>query len=322
MSLRKTQLAALADDLQGPIDLLICSASFEERCLVVPYALPPDLVRNVLIAQNENHAGLHGPHPAMLARRFPHSAMVYLDSGNPLLTLDALAHALYNVSPNGLGRVLVDASTFTHEGLLILFYLLQNQFASADVCYAYSPAREYSLGEPVERKWLSRGLAGVRSVLGYSGFFYPSRKLHLIILMGYEHERAIELIRYFEPARLSLGFSGSSDLAAKADLQRYVRTRVREVFGNALEFSFPVTDPEGTRVELERHIASAADMNILIAPLSSKMSTIGAALTAFDYSAIQLCYPEAIAYNYRNYSQPGEDVYLFTREDESRPLGL
>ena len=44
----------------------------------------------------------------------------------------------------------------------------------------------------LEAKWLSRGIGEVRSILGYSGTLKPSRSNLLIVIVGYEYERAGE----------------------------------------------------------------------------------------------------------------------------------
>ena len=63
-------------------------------------------------------------------------------------------------------------------------------------------------------KWLSKGVKEIRSVLGFPGEILPSRKNHLIVLTGYEYERAKTIIDILQPYSLALGFGEASNVNA------------------------------------------------------------------------------------------------------------
>jgi hypothetical protein len=44
--------------------------------------------------------------------------------------------------------------------------------------------------------------------------------------------------------------------------------------------------------------------------MNNKLSTIGVAWAGFDNEDVQLCYAQALRYNYSNYSLPGDTCYL------------
>jgi hypothetical protein len=49
--------------------------------------------------------------------------------------------------------------------------------------------------------------------------------------------------------------------------------------------------------------------NIVIAPLHTKLSTIGVGLYALEHTEAQVCYAPVEEYNETAYSAPGRDIY-------------
>lgn len=314
MAISRIRLDDLTERLAGDIELFICSASFERRCQSIADKLAPGMVKNVLIAENQNHLHLHGKNPAQLKRRFPGKySMVMLDTTDPMKTASNLRTSLDNFPDVSGKRILIDITTFTHEALLILLTLIKFKFKRAQIECVYIGAGEYSLGDAEKDKWLSKGVGEVRSVLGFPGEFLPSRKLHLIILVGFEDDRATELIRRYEPSMISLGYGETSELEAKnhSSINRNRFQMVKAIYGSANEFTFLCYDPEKTKSCIERQAGLRKDMNVIVAAMNTKLSSVGAALAAFDNEAIQLCYAQAHSYNYEHYSSPGEHVYLY-----------
>src|SRR5579859_6528425 len=218
------QLDELRGLFQSATDLFICSASFESRCRAIPDHLNRDVVRRAIIFENVRHKAMHGDHANYLLNLFQgRSELVMLDNMDPLQSADAMVDALHTRGSPAVARVLCDITTFTHESVLILFKIMALLFRNADVWYLYATAGDYSVGDPAPRKWLSKGVDEVRSVLGYPGEMEPSRRLHLIVLAGFEHERIAELIRRFEPSKISLGCvdEEQQDAAAHMPAHRY-----------------------------------------------------------------------------------------------------
>jgi hypothetical protein len=313
MKSQKVNLIDLPKHLPDKIDLFVCSASFEDRCRSVPSAIDPSRVSRVLIAENENHRTLHGEHPKYLQKRFPNHEMVRLDTSRPLVTADALRDALRLHEPRPSYEIVVDITTFTHEALLMLFWLFAVGLPGSEVRYVYSRAKEYAGGEPPGKAWLSQGVANVRSVLGYPGKMVPSRRLHLVILVGFEVERAVELIRRYEPSTVSLGYGSLDDTDASAhNLNRESFRAIKSVYANAHEFRFNCYDPQLAKAAVLRQVRRVANHNVVVAALNTKPSTLGVALAALHHDSIQLCYPQAIIYNHEAYSTPGQVCYVFT----------
>jgi hypothetical protein len=319
MEKHRCQSGELGRAIDGDVDLFICSASFESRCLVVADHINREQVKRALIFENQRHQVLHCDHAIRLLKQFEGRAeLVMIDAADPLVTADAMIHSLTKPSNFTTGRILCDVTTFTHESLLILYKVLQMCFARADLWYAYALAGEYSLGDPPPQKWLSKGVDDVRSVLGYSGEMEPSRRMHLIILAGFEHERVAELIRRFEPSLISLGCTDEAEPDASNHMpaHRYGRETLRAIFGPMHDFTFPAYDAEGTKRAILAQRSKFEGFNVVVAPMNTKISAIGAAKAAIEDLSIQLCYAQPVIYNYSAYSKPGDYCYLL-REDGS-----
>ena len=198
--------------------------------------------------------------------------------------------------------------------LILIRFLKQSLKPSDSVYFLYAHAKEYSVGDQHEYKWLSKGIHEVRSVLGYPGNLLPSRRNHLIILVGFEDERALSLIRECEPGRISLGLGDSPETGfdSHKNTNEYRLDRLKYFLAESTsDFIFKAYDAEATRRILLEQVHSTPDMNTIIAPMNTKISALAAATVALENKAIQICYAQANIYNFDRYSLPDKDFYLF-----------
>lgn len=318
MSISKYNISDIGKHLDESYDLYICSSSFEDRCLSTAKHLGTDRIKQAFIVSNNDLEEFVVENKNKLLRIFGEKGLpIEIDSRDPLITADNFTHSLMQViDRERVETILLDVTTFTHESLLILLRLLQLKNPLARLTVIYSNASEYSVGDDVNHKWLSRGIGEIRTVLGYPGEVSPSQKNHLILIVGYEHERAAALIEAMEPNSISLGYgrSGSATTDKDKEANEHYMRLVKQMttsFNTLSEFEIPCNDPYGTRDEIVRQINKAGGMNILLSPMNNKLSTIGAALACFEKNNVQICYAQALQYNYINYSSPGEDCYVF-----------
>lgn len=327
MNAMKISLTDLPNHLELPLDVFICSASFEDRCKSAAEKIDPSRVTRVLVCEYQDFESVatEAANAAWLRSRFANKVRrVILSTNKPLLTADNLSNALDDLPKAQCLNMMIDISTFTHEALLILLKLLRQSGLSAKIKFVYTGAREYSIGLQGNEKWLSKGIDDVRSVLGYPGELAPSKKLHLIILAGFESERAEKLIEAYEPAVVSLGL-GEREASISEDHhdlnsvfhQRVVDfcTSISARSAGIRNFEFSCIDPIEAKVAIERQIAEYPGYNVIIAPLNTKISTVGAALAALERPSIQLCYSHPLQYNISGYSSPDENCRLFDLPD-------
>ena len=320
MNIEKLTPAELSGRLAHSDCAFVCSSSFEKRCLSVAQALDPASVKKAYILEARDLSDYVGQSALLLKERFaPNSEIVQVSTQDPLSTGDSIAEmvrVMIERAPSD--RWLIDITTFTHEALLILLRLLR---INSDACreksirFAYTNSADYSIGDPVESKWLSKGVQGVRTVLGYPGRLLPSRRTHLIILVGYEYERAVKLIELMDPTSVSLGFgrSGTATSEKNKDAnEHYLRLveRMAAAYTTVDTFEIACNDPLQTRALIAEKAAKTQGLNVVLAPMNNKMSTLGAALAAFEREDIQVCYCPVNEYNFQSYSAPGDACYL------------
>ena len=301
----------------GEVDLFIGSASFEGRCRSVMQNVDSGRIKRALVAVNRTFGSRldenEGWFGEVLGDRIERLDVFSHDPVSTLLNVQRSVRRLLELNTRS---VIVDITTFTRESLIMLVHALnQHRMRDTRITFIYATASEYSIGSlPDSSRWLSAGVRHVWPVLGFTGQMIPSRDTHMIIMVGFEDERALELIRWCEPTHVSLGICDPTE----PDMQSHHATneqrlfRLRSILPNVSEFRFPGYDASATEAALKARIGQFRDCNVVIAPMNTKISTMGAAFLAFRDQSIQLCYANPYFYNFDNYSRPGEDYYLFS----------
>ncbi|OIQ84248.1 hypothetical protein GALL_339390 [mine drainage metagenome] len=223
--------------------------------------------------------------------------------------------------------LVIDITSLSHELLVMLLGMLNSLQVMNRATLLYVGAAEYSFNAPGDAVWLSRGVRSIRSVLGFPGTMLPSKKLHLVVLAGFEVERAAEVIVRYEPASMSIGLGKRDQSVSEAhhDKNKLFFDRlnkfVKEQDADNQEihhFEFSCVDPLQTKSQLLSHIDSLkalGDKNIVICPLNTKLSTVGVVLATIEHPEIQICYAEPDEYNAEGYSKPGTEVTIFSLKD-------
>ena len=308
----------LSKEISDKFDIFICSSSFEDRCLSICSAINySKLVKSFIVFNKEYEAFSKNNFNRQKKIISSEYSLVETSCKNPLLTADSMRESIigYIIEKNK-KNILLDITTFTHETLLILLKLLVTFCPSTKITCVYTRAKEYGVGDDVNKKWLSSGIEEVRAVLGYSGNLMPSKKTHLFVIVGYEYERANAMINILEPNFLSLGYGKSENATVEKDKEAnshyyHLVTEMSHSYPNINKFEISCDDPYKTYNILGEHIRRYKDENILVAPMNNKISTIGAGLFALKNETVQLCYGPALTYNIKNYSTPGSKCYLF-----------
>lgn len=316
MPFRKIALSSLAATLPERVNIFICSASFERRSTVIPASLAASHINHAIICVNKVAFTSKIDETAReICHMFngrSHLAEMSLD--DPLLIADRLQYELRRLPEYKATTYAIDITSFTHEALLILLRILHATVRPQDkVICLYNAASDYSVDEPPERKWLTKGVGEIRSVLGYPGKIIPTHKIHLLVLVGFETERAERIIAAYEPTVLSLGY-GSQLQSIRApfhSLNKQFHRTLSEKYTNVFEFTFSCEDALATKAAVETQARLFNGFNVVVAPMNTKISTAGVALAAFENEALQICYATAEQYNFLAYSAPSDDCYIF-----------
>lgn len=311
----KITLDCIDSKIDGDNNLLICSASYEERCLSIPTKINPKNFNAVIVLKNSDVVGKGHVNARTIKGHFGSVARIVETTKTIAIhTADEIVKAIKQSPVDDATQVYVDVTTMTHETLLILFRLLIHIFPKKhkDIKYLYNPAAEYDPDTPYDKKWLSKGINDARSILGFSGKLLPSRKNHLTVLVGFEVNRASWLIDVFEPASLSLGYGDQSSFnESHREVNELKHTRLSDRYPNSDTFEFSPSDAFLVRDQILKEALGRPNMNLIVAPMNTKISTLGCALAAIEKPRIQLCYASAVTYNFDNYSRASEDCVIF-----------
>lgn len=302
----------------GPVDAFLCSASFEGRCLSTAAHLDFSQCRTAHVACFDQRPGNTGKHLDDLKSICGSSSQeLPLLVSDPIKSADTLMAAMSSVLLQQPKTLAVDISTFTHESVLVLYRVIRLvRRPETRILFLYVGAHEYSLGDEEDKKWLSQGIEEVRSVVGFPGELLPSRSIHLVLLVGFEKERALGLIREFEPSHVSLGYGDQAVEATRAHQSTNEKVlahiqRAQSIASYVDRFQFDPFSPVETHRAIDEQCRKHPGMNTVIAPLNTKLSTLGVARFGTASEAAQLCYAQPVFYNHANYSSPHDVAWCF-----------
>ncbi|MCW1914966.1 hypothetical protein OJ996_15360 [Luteolibacter sp. GHJ8] len=309
-------------ELLGELDpdrtLFFCCASFEERSTKLPIALADHPWTQVSVFFNSDVDGGDANSAKILEAMGGCASVQKTSVGSPLETADRFYDVIEEAEVVG-SKLVVDFSTFTHEHLLILVKCLETAGVNLEeIVWIYCRVEEYSVGERAEHKWLSRGVFDIRSVLGYSGRISPELPTALLLLVGFEAERACGVVDCLEPHFLLLGKGTSANSESEEmhlvnrHFHKLIRDSVRTMPNDRIrDFEFPCNDP----ATVARMVTRFAEMingvgNLVVVPMNTKISTLGIAWAFCNFPVFQVVYAQAYIYNYKSYSKPSDRCYL------------
>lgn len=310
----------------GHVDVFIAFCGFEKRCLSVIKNLQLSKINKALIFMNTESCTESRENLVCFKNTLETKMdLISIDLFNPIDVADNMLGSIRRLC-NGIDKphLFVDITSFTHEALLVFLAMSQLYFQNAVIEYAYSNASIYASElNDTDEKWLSRGIREVRSILGYAGDIKPSQETVLIMMVGYECERAWQLIDSLSPEELIITYndaSGSTD-QTNGDANLVHASLLKDLaafYQNPKQFIVPSNNPFETARKLEEIVSSIPpSKNIIIAPMNNKLATFGAGLVALKRPDIQLCYAPAIYYNTSCYSIEGDTCYLFSLENRN-----
>jgi len=318
-------------------DLFICSASFEERCLSFAQHCPRDCIKFALICYNIEYNDYISKNLETMRMIFSDRSIEYSEATllhkDPITSTDTFMHEFNKlVFEKRVTNVLIDTTSFTHEMLLIILRIFNDLHPEMHITFVYSNAEDYDPQKPKKElsensKWLSKGISEIRSVLGYPGNTQPTNATHLLIVVGYEYDRALSIISELEPSSLSLVFGKSDSYTTETDpiakhygAKDHFDELTKAAFAYFPEekfhsFEISCNSPAKAKSEIKSYLQSIGveknRNNTMIFALNNKLSTLGVGLFALENDDVQLCYAPALLYNYENYSTPGRFCYLF-----------
>ncbi len=293
-------------------DYFICSSSFEERCLTLASTISKDLIDNVIICHFENNYEISDERLERLKQLFQEKQIEVeiLKKHQPINNFDSFYKWFNSFKKKSI--IAIDITTFTRENLLMLLriaYFKKNDF---EFHLFYTPSNHYSISDSSKEIWLSKGVKEIRSVFSYPGDFSSLKKFLLIILTGFEYERAQTLIDIYEPAKLVLGKASTiksiNPELAKINEENFNHLQIMNSGSDTFEFSC-INLEETIQTVKNQILMYGSDYNIVIAPMNNKLSSLSVGLVAIEDSTVQVCYASTNQYNINGYSSPSNYIF-------------
>lgn len=293
--------------------IFISCVSFEERTKTIPSWIssskhPPT---SACLFFNRFHKPLTSNTLDILENYFACEVTRYeIRNGDPLFSADQFINCInFNYNHFGKTDYFIDVTTFTREWIFILLAALKSHSDKIKrIFISYNPASSMS------PSWLSKGAKSFRTVLGYPGNILPSKKNHLVLILGHEFERASSIIELCDPHTLSIGV-GSESASINKEMWalnvEYLQQLKTYYSFEINEFTLDLVNPFHSRDNLKSHISKYGGLNTIIAPLNTKMSSVGACLLALADPSIQLCYLQVEFYNTSDYSKPSKNIIAY-----------
>ena len=293
---------------------LVCRISFEARSISVANSLFGKIGESVVAFASRKRREPANKNLAIFRGQYDNATITELDTSDPLETVDKIFDTISRaVSKTALDDTLIDITSFRREELLMLLAVLRQANLPSDTNCQLLYVSADTMSE-----WMSGQVTGHRSVIGYAGEIWPSRSTRLVILMGFEHARASSIIENYEPKFLVLGKAPRAESISDqlSSLNERFFRELRSQYENVdMTFEFSARDPLKVAEQLEEAVVLDDNSNVIIAPLHTKLSTIGAGLYAQRHKKVQVCYAPVAEYNEAAYSTPGRDVYLVPLKD-------
>lgn len=296
-----------------PSTFITC-ASFESRCVEIAKIISEQTsVKTLCFHVDKTCASTQKNRTEIAELKWPAYKEAGLYISNPLASSDTVLRSVSSLSASEANAILVDVSTFTHEHLAMLIKALLNRDLLRFTHFAYVGVNVYGVNPSDESEplWLSRGAAAVRSIVGYPGMLRPSRAVHFIALVGFEFERIRVALDESEPGSVSLGVGEAIESVTPghySENKRFydkVAAFVEEKSANPSfieRFDFSCIDPKKAKQKILEIAAKHVDCNVVLFPMNTKLSTVGAIFASLDEPSIQLAYVEPVEYNVNNYS--------------------
>lgn len=322
---RKLSHDAFQSELSSSFSHIVCSASFEARAEKVADLMKGASLTKAFVLQNAENERVAASSQGMLRLFGDRAVPVRISGSDPIATSDALNELVRTLIDIPGKSILIDISTMMRETMLMLLGLLHQMHPQFDeLRIAYNSANYPESDDDAEGDtevdendlpWLSYGVSDVRSVVSYPGNIDLSGDRHLLILMGFEVSRAEGIIYARDPAYLSIGYDapGHSTTKRNAKLNKYFVDELKSrASGPVNLFAIFPDDADATAAAIQREINLVGMGKPIVAGMNTKVATCGAAIAAWSNPSIELVYAQPALYNFKDYSRPTNEIYLFT----------
>ncbi|MCO8242962.1 hypothetical protein [Haladaptatus sp. AB643] len=199
--------------------------------------------------------------------------------------------------------ITIDVTSFNRESLLVSLNILYSLVNDVNTRILYVSPAKYG-------DWLSKGHRFVRNIIGFGGIQSSNKPTLLILLTGFETDRAKNVIEEIEPAETLVGFGDNPTERSflEKNKQEQEKLLARQ---DTVSFQFSADSIEKSQSQIEKLLKKHNQAyNVVICPMSTKLSTLGVWKAARKYPEAQVVYSLPIEYNIKDYSSGSKTLYV------------
>jgi hypothetical protein len=179
-----------------PGGLLITCSSHEDRCLAVPEKWADWRPASVLLVHYSDYNPKREINHALLRGKYDEDCEVFeliFDESSAVQSFRNNIDEIRSILKRHSGdQIVLDMSVFTKRHLLLTLNWIYDFGHAPFLNIVYTEPEDYSIGPFLP---LSFGINTIDQVPGFSASPDSSRALHLVVLLGYEGERALCVFR-------------------------------------------------------------------------------------------------------------------------------
>ena len=195
--------------------------------------------------------------------------------------------------------VLVDITTMPREVIWWIFSALRS--SGSHISYVYHKPASYS------PEWLTRDTDRPRLVYQHSGIAELGRETCLFLVSGFDVDRAIQIVQFFEPRTFIIGIQIGSQFenaVRNVARNRHLLTRVQNPHFVEIDSYSPDHGLAAMEVALKSHFEK---FNVVAASLGPKLSAVSLYHLQIKHPDIALAYAPSRQFNYEYSRGIGEN---------------
>lgn len=301
------RLTALDPSTETQTEIFIGCASFEDRCLGALSLLSPEyrFAHSYLCVYDDFSEVRQSNVRAMTESLQKHGplSIVEVSEENPSRSIAELLTQVRSLASNSDAKVTLDVSTFTKRHLLLLLHALDDAGMWESLRLIYTEPKDYVVDMYLP---MSMGIREVASIPGFANIKPSDKPVLLVIMLGYEGDRAMALFQTIEPNETVLLVPRPAYRPEWEGRTEELNRQLVSLLGQDAIAYADSRDPLRVKAALANILGDRylpRDWTCLVSPLGTKPQTVG--LYSFwreNPDSCALVYAQPLRHNERYYS--------------------
>lgn len=185
----------------------------------------------------------------------------------------------------------LDISTFNRQNLLTILFLLRKKYGIKNLICYYTVPQDTNI-------YISKFAQSASTIPFFDGMQSIDKNKLLVLLAGFEFDRAMYLYEKIEPSRTVIAIGDEPTDQRFYEINRKVVDKLKNNIQDCEEIKVSANNPFKAKDDLEKIINEYDnEYNIIMAPMNTKLQVLGLYLSWENFPEIQVVYscPEKFA---------------------------